>query len=125
MLSYASRALLERDRKQNIRPPVVEQPQHPAGFAATETQLRGEHRLAALTDKQALARFEKAKAELQTQNPFLARHWKDGSETYDKMIRARVIRALATECMDLMVIDPDFGTKYPWYHQSTTPNLPQ
>ncbi len=78
----------------------------------------------ALTPEQSQARVDKAKAELQSQNPFLARHWKDGSETYDKMIRARVIRALAVEPMDLILIDPDFHAKYPWYCQTPTQNLP-
>jgi len=69
--------------------------------------------------------LKKAKAELKAQNSFLARHWKDGSETYDKLIRARVIRRACVECMDLVLIDPSFRAKHPWYYKSATQNLPR
>ncbi len=124
VLSYASRALAERNpKRQDPLPPARPAPKV-AQPVDTDAHLRGERRLAMLTPEQSQARVDKAKAELQSQNPFLARHWKDGSETYDKMIRARVIRALAVEPMDLILIDPDFHAKYPWYCQTPTQNLP-
>lgn len=124
VMNYKSHALLDWNRKEKNRPGAMDEPRKPAVPDVSDAQRRGECRLAVLTKEQAQARFEKSKAEFQT-HPFVARHWKDGSETYDKMIRARVIRALATECMDLMLIDPDFVAKYPWFYQSTTPNLAQ
>ena len=55
-----------------------------------------------LSADQYRTRFEKAKAELFEQNPFLARTWKDGG-SHVKMVRARLIRELAAEPMDLMI----------------------
>lgn len=125
VLSYASRALAEKHQKREDPPLPIHRPAQPARLVETAAQVRGEYRLAVLTREQSEVRFEKAKAELQAQTPFLARHWKDGSETYDKMIRGRVIRALAAECMGLALIDPDSRAKYPWCYQSATQNLPR
>jgi hypothetical protein len=104
VLSYASRAIAELDR----RGPASTQAR-PALRTAVQpepTPAKGEHRLSALSIEQCQARFEEAKAELREQSPFLGQHWKDGNQTYERMIRARVIRQLAAEPMDLMIPPP-------------------
>lgn len=113
VLSYASRALSERTRKRQEPPPTARPVPPFVQPAETEFQTRGESRLALLSKEQSRSRFERAKAELQSQNPFVARHWKEGNETYDKMIRARVIRELAAEPMELM-IPPVWLTALNW-----------
>ena len=125
VLSYASRAVAERNRKRKDPPQTNRPLPRSAQQDETHDQKRGELRLALLTKEQSDVRFEQSKAELQAGNPFLRRHWKDGDVTYDKMIRARVIRALAAECMDLLPIDPYFRRKFPWYHQTARLNLPR
>ncbi len=120
VLSYASRAVTERNRRRQHPAPTSHPSARPAQQGEPQDQKRGEFRLAFLTKEQSQARLERAKAELQAHNPFLGRHWKDGSETYDKMIRARVIRVLAAECMDLLPVDPSLRAKYPWYCQNAT-----
>jgi hypothetical protein len=120
VLSYASRALAEKNRKRQAPPTPTPPAPEPVQAIETEAHTRGERRLASLNEEQSRVRFEKAKSELQAKIPFLNRHWKDGSQVYDKMIRAHVIRALAAECMDLLLIDPGSRATYPWYYQPAT-----
>jgi hypothetical protein len=103
VLSYASRALAEKNRKRQDPPAPAYRPLQPAQPVETDAQTTGERRLAMLTQEQFQLRFERAKAEIREQRPFLAHHWKDGNQTYERMIRARVIRQLGAEPMDLMI----------------------
>jgi hypothetical protein len=122
VLAYTSRALAEKNRKRQDSPvPTYRVPQSTQPIEP-DAQERGERRLAMLTPEQSQARFERAKAELQIQTPFLTQRWKDGNQTYDRMIRARVIRQLAAEPMDLM-IPPTWLTAMTWY-TSPAQNLP-
>jgi hypothetical protein len=103
VLSYSSRGLAVWDRQRlqaaprNPEPPIAE---------PDVVWIRGQSRLAVMTPEQCQARIAKAKAELREQSPFLAQQWKDGNQTYERMIRARVIRQLGAEPMDLMAPPP-------------------
>ena len=102
VLSYTSRALSdliraaaqETNRKAKPETAVPEKPD--------EQWLKGERRLSDLTPEQLQSRLQNAQSELLKENSFLSRHWKEGSQTQDKMIRARVIRELGAEPMELM-----------------------
>jgi hypothetical protein len=84
---------------------------------------RGEQRLSVLTPNQLTARIEKVKAELTRENPFFARHWKDGSASQDMVIRGRLIRQLAAEPMELMIVPPWLKIMCEW-HYHPAQNLP-
>ena len=60
VLSYASRALADKNRKLQDPPPIQRPPQS-APPADTDSQVRGEQRLALLTNEQSQAWFENAK----------------------------------------------------------------
>jgi len=125
VLSYASRAVAQRNRKRQDPGPTTRQAPRPERHDENRVYKRGEIRLTLLTKVQYDIRFEEAETELQVGNPFLRRYWKEGSPTYDKMIRARVIRALATECMELLPVEPGFRSKFPWYCQPAAQKLPR
>ena len=59
-----------------------------------------------LTEEQYLARFERAKTDLFQEHSFLARNWKDGSKMHEQTVRARIIRELETEPMELVLLPP-------------------
>jgi len=74
--------------------------------ARAARRARGEARLAVLTPEQYQVRFEQAKAELLQGRPGMGSLLaKEGSALHDKIIRPRIIRFLATQPMDLAVID--------------------
>jgi hypothetical protein len=106
VLSYTSRALAHATRESEVR--VSAKPQVPVAPSPSPVQseelARGERRLSGLTTEQSAVRFERLKAEMMIQNPFLARHWKTGGQGQEKMVRARLVRELANEPMDLMII---------------------
>lgn len=124
ILQYTSRALADFDRQRTAAPRPV-----PVAAAQTERQRhekqqrdRGELRLSVLTEEQVQARFAQARVELLRDNPFMARQ-PEGSRIHEGAIRAWVIRQLAQEPMDLLVIDP----KINWEslrRQWATQNLP-
>lgn len=79
---------------------------------------KGDKRFNSLSDEERIVRLEKAKAILFEESPFLASVSKGDSKIHEKMIRARVIRDLETEPMDLLFCDPGLLTKYLWYKSS-------
>jgi hypothetical protein len=121
VLSYASRALAEKNRKRQNPRALTYPLQQSAQPVATDAQARGEGRLALLTKEQAQARFEKVKAELIGQNPFLARTWKEGG-SHEKMVRARLVRELATEPLELVLLPPWLDALCQWHRPAQ--NLP-
>jgi hypothetical protein len=78
--------------------------------------------VAAFTEQQYQARFELVKAELFEQQPFLAQHFKIGSQTGERMVRSRLVRQLDHEPMDLLIVDNDIGILVA---RLATQNLPQ
>ena len=104
ILAYTSRALASFDGRK-ARNPARSVPTVSAQPEFTEVTSGGESRLLLLTSEQYARRFEKAKADLLQQNRFLARHWKDGHEGQEKIVRARIIRELGAEPMSLLILD--------------------
>jgi hypothetical protein len=100
VLNYASRADSEFDRSRKPKPVPNQAP-----VATLEPEadrwMRGQHRLAVLTKDQLMARFARAKEFLFMENPFLAQRWKEGSAIHEKVIRARIVRELEAEPMEL------------------------
>jgi hypothetical protein len=84
---------------------------------------RGEIRLGVLSAEQYQLRFESAKADLFRDQPFLAQAGKRGSSLVDRNIRARIVRQLEDEPMDLMLIDPTTAARYSWL-STPAQNLP-
>jgi hypothetical protein len=122
ILNYTSRALAEYDRQHGghgkavqAQPKAIERSR-----PEQEPRIRGELRLAALTRQQIQARMALAKAALK-QNPFMARQ-PEGSKIYESTIRARMIRDLDGESMDLAIFI-DLTITYPWYRPPAQ-NLP-
>jgi hypothetical protein len=74
-----------------------------------ESQARAERRLAALTEEQYRALFEKSKAELVARFPRMAGIYAAHPDRHEAAIRAGMIRWLEEEPMDLLVIDPPPG----------------
>ena len=100
VLSYASRAIAEMDHRRSE--PVTAKQARVIQPPIDQIRQKGEQRLSVLTAEQYGVRAERTKAELISQNPFLARTWKDGG-SHEKMVRGRIIRELAAEPMELMV----------------------
>jgi hypothetical protein len=104
VLNYASRGNADFDaaRHREERARQVAERQTQQLKQDEEDRARGEARLAALTPEQYQVRFEKAKAELLRQHPFLADRWKvgDGAKIQEEMIRSRIVRELQDEPMD-------------------------
>jgi hypothetical protein len=100
VLNYASRASADFDRANQKVPPVL-QPAPPRTEPEENKWTTGIRRLAILTPEQQHERFETTKAVLFAENPFLAGHWKEGSGIQEKLIRARVVRDLETEPMEI------------------------
>ena len=101
-LAYVSRALSAFVGSQ--KPPVMPKTTPPVAAEQPMTMLRarGVARLAVLTDGQYAARAEGIKRTLFQESPFLSQRWKPGSKLHEQMIRARIIKELDTECMDLV-----------------------
>jgi hypothetical protein len=104
VLSYASRAMADLERQQRSREESKKVIQRQTEEAQEEEQrrIRSEERLAALTPEQYQARYEKAKAQMFKQYPFLSGKRGDGS-IHQGAIRAQMIRTLDEEPMDLFV----------------------
>ena len=109
ILNYTSRAAADYDRQHQ------EQESQRRAIATQTERLeqeerdrqRSEARLAALTPAQYQARFEKAKAEFYAENPNLAKfiRGKEGSKLHESAIRAKIIRQIEKEPMDLIPLD--------------------
>ena len=103
VLSYAPRALSAMSHRQdNSAPAEQARPRQ----EEKKTWKRGEARLAVLIEEQYRARFERAKTALFQEHSFLAHNWKDGSKIHEQTVRARVIRELENEPMELMLLPP-------------------
>jgi len=103
VLSYTHRALSTLSRRQaSPAPTEAARPRQ----EEKKTWKRGETRLAGLTEEQYRGRFERAKTTLFQEHSFLARNWKDGSKIHEQTVRARVIRELETEPMELVLVQP-------------------
>jgi len=102
VLNYASRAIADIEGLSKT-PPSKSIPANRPVLTSIEPTApgRGQIRVSVLTTEQYQCRFEQAKAGLVTENSFVARHWKNGSQLFVQMIRRRMIRDLETECMDL------------------------
>jgi hypothetical protein len=106
ILSYASRAIADFEQRQKDK--AIRGGDSRA--AAPQQRVRkflpiGESRLAALTTEQYQARFQKAKAELMKQVPFLSQHPQRKSSLQEHLIRAHIVRALETESMALVPVN--------------------
>lgn len=112
VLSYASRALAEANRASITSPVPATQPE-PAVAGAPRHEI-GERRLASLSADQYDRCFAKAKADLFREQPFLAQPRKQGSSLIAQSVRARLVRELENENMDLLPFDPAFPARYPW-----------
>jgi hypothetical protein len=102
VLSYTSRALSDLMRTAAQATNGKTKREAAAPEKPDALLVRGERRLAALIPEQLQARLQNAQAEFRKENSFLSRHWKEGNQTQDKMLRARVIRELGAEPMELM-----------------------
>jgi len=120
VLSYTSRAIAELDRRSSAEP-ITARPAPRAESQSDPSWTKGEQRLSALTDEQYQARFAKAKAELIGQNPFLARTWKEGG-SHEKMVRVRLVRELAAEPAELVLLPPWLDALCQWHRPAQ--NLP-
>jgi hypothetical protein len=103
VLNYTSRAVADFDRRQQKeRAHSTPAAAHVARQEPEEKRWpRGEARLAVLTPEQYRARFEKTKASLFAEVPFLAQQRSD-SDLQEKMVRSRMVRALDREPMDIL-----------------------
>jgi hypothetical protein len=121
VLSYASRALAEADRrKMQTRPARTEEAEvHPEASRYS----KGEQRLAAMSAEQYQCRYEKARAEVFREKPFLATTRTTRSGLVERTIRTRIVRELEGEPLNLMVFDPTLTRRYPWLDHPAQ-NLP-
>jgi hypothetical protein len=106
ILQYTSRGAADFDRNAHRSAPNATAPKQPTEQQRQESELRarGESRLAVLTAEQYTARLEQAEAELFKQNPFMARQ-PEGSKIREGALRSWMVRQLADEKMDLVVVD--------------------
>jgi hypothetical protein len=121
VLAYASRALAEANHQ--AASPAVPAAQREMPVADAPRYEIGERRLASLSPDQCERRFEKAKADLFRDQPFLAQAQKQPSSLIDRSVRGRVVRELETEPMDLLPFDSGLTAKYPWL-TAPAQNLP-
>lgn len=109
ILNYASRAAADFDRRVQEHAAVQKSTDAAVERHQEEERLRkkGEARLAALTAEQYRERFERAKRELYTEYPSLAKfvRGKEGSSLHESTIRARMIRQLSSEPMDMVSVE--------------------
>jgi hypothetical protein len=103
VLNYTSRAVADFDRRQQKeRAHSAPAAAHVARQEPEEKRWpRGEARLAVLTPEQYRWRFEKTKAILFAEVPFLAQQ-RSNSDLQEKMVRSRMVRALEREPMDIL-----------------------
>lgn len=122
-LNYASRAVAEFDSIRQVNAPEA-RAARPIGArkaqAAKPQRIRGERRLAALSEEQKAARLAQATAELLRQQPFWERHQERGSNVIESMVRDRVVRQLDDEEMDLM----STNCLPAWYPITRIENMP-
>jgi len=106
VLSYTSRAItnLDHQKHEEERAKQVMARQWEAIQQEVDDRAKGEARLAALTPEQYQTRFDVAKAEMFKQYPFMAQSFKHNSAIHEGAIRARMIRELNDEPMDLLVV---------------------
>jgi len=126
VLSYASRALVALN---GVQAAATNSPQAASRRArpiqeTRKTCKRGEARLALLTQEQYEARFEKTKIAVFRERPAMAQYFKIGSKIHESVIRARMIRELEDEPMDLLVIDPAINWEA-LRRRRATQNLPR
>ncbi len=123
VLSYTSRALSAHRRKQaEEQLPVAAVTQSRPLAAERQTWKRGEARLVSLTEGQYAARFEKTKTDLFRESPSMALYLKSGSKMFESTIRARVVRELDGEPMDLILLTPALDAMCQWHRPPQ--NLP-
>jgi Initiator Replication protein len=104
VLSYVSRALASKDpQRQEGNQAAAANPARPV--IDEEPMERGKSRLACLTPEQYEIRFESTKEILFRAQPFLARIGTGGSKLHQRAVRARMIRDLEREVMELVVVD--------------------
>jgi hypothetical protein len=105
VLSYTSRALaaIGPQPATGERQPAAARQTRPAPREGKSIEM-GERRLACLTAEQFAERFEKTKEKVFREQPFLAKLWRTGSKLHERAIRARMIRDLESEPMNLIVI---------------------
>ena len=121
VLSYASRAVAELGRHEQpapatpAKPAVVHPPRQQNG--------RGDRRLAMLSQEAYGRRFEQTKITVLLENKFLANRQDRAGSILSQMVRARMIRDLDQEPMELMLFDPTLATKYFWLYLPAQ-NLP-
>jgi hypothetical protein len=121
LLSYTSRALAHSEPA----------PPRSTGSAETPTQVvlklprheKGEERLRSLTPDQYQRRYERSKAELFRDSPFLATARSHGSALVARTIRNRMVRELDAEVMDMISFDSTLTARYPWLNRPAQ-NLP-
>lgn len=110
VLNYTSRAVaaLDLHRKQEEKAKTIQEEQARRLERDQQKWERGERRLAALTPEQYQARFEAAQKQLYVEFPKLAHMvlGRKDSKIHEGMIRARMIRQLEHEDMDLQVYQP-------------------
>jgi len=123
VLSYASRAMAERDRSRRARETAALDPTKPASSAVARAELhgRGKRLLGILSSEQFAARADAARAQVQ-QRPFLAQS-QPGSKLFETLVRAKMIEALDIEPMALIAFDPVLTAAYPWLYRRAQ-NLP-
>jgi hypothetical protein len=122
ILSYKSRALATQSRKQAEGRPSEIGPQPRPVPKERQAWKRGEARLAVLTEGQYQVRFEAAKIALFRESPSIAVLLKTGSKILESTIRARVVRAIDSEPMDLILLPPALSAMCQWHRPAQ--NLP-
>jgi hypothetical protein len=120
VLSYASRALAAFSRRAARASVILASPDQGVQEKRCE---RGERLLGQLSPEQHDRRFQRARAELFREQPFLGRVGKQGSSLVTRSILTRMVRQLEDEPMNLMNIDPAFPARYPWLF-APAQNLP-
>jgi hypothetical protein len=103
ILNYASRAIAADERAAADTSPPQWVPT--VGMAEKPEWVRGQARLAILTEQQAGARMGQAQAELFAAVPFLAQRPRPDSQLHQDMIRSRLLRQLDSESMELVIAD--------------------
>jgi hypothetical protein len=104
VLNYVSRASADFDRFNLASSRKAYEPLPVVRREPEKHWPKGEARLAVLTADQYRVRFERAKAELFRQNPFLAQRWREGSPIHEKMIRSTLLQTLDADVMDLLPV---------------------
>ena len=103
VLSYTSRALAEIDRQDHQ---AAAKPVSPAVVQAPRPQYsRGESRIASLTKEQYDLRFEGTRIALLRENKFLANRKDQVGSILFQMVRAKMIRDLDQEPMELLPLN--------------------